>query len=184
MASGTSGVLGVADITRGIALGAAVLLADAALKLVARAGGCSPAPAGIGLAELQGLWSIPANCSGTAMAGPAVVLVPRTRDGLIGGALAGQLDGVQGQLVALGLLALVTILTVLVARWAWRSGADALALGLVGGGAVAHALARFVHGGAGLTELDLGGIGVGVPDLAVAWGCVWLVWRWIAELRA
>ncbi len=171
------------ELVRGVALGAWVLICDVALKVAARVGGCAePIP----LADaLEQLWAPLVDCRGTQLAGPSILLRPEVRDGSLFGSMPGSFGGPTGQIYGLGLLAFGTIIAVLILRWRWRTSGDALALGAVWGGLLAHAAPRLAGaGGTAFSELWAFGLTTGVADLAILWGLGWLVWRFVAEVLA
>lgn len=168
---------------KAISLGVWVLVADAALGVIARVGGCGPSVS-MDAEVLRGLWTAPPACPGTELAGPSVVLRPAAHGGALFGLGGEAFAGFPGQLYALGLLALATVLHILVARWDDRSGGDGMALALVWAGAITEAVPRLLDDGRGLAEFDVFGAHTGLGELALLWGAVWLVVRRIAEARA
>jgi hypothetical protein len=175
-------ILDRSDVLKGAALAVWVLGCDAALKAVARLGGCGDQYLIDGKLA-SGLWTAPESCTGTDMAGASIRLIPHAHDGALLG-LASGFEGVMGQTYALGLLFAATVLTILVVRWQWQANGDPQALGAVWGGALAIALPRLMGDGTGLAELELFGLSAGVGDLALIWGLLWLTWRFVGELRA
>lgn len=170
------------DVLEGAALGTWVVVCDAALKAVARLGGCGERFL-VDANLAAGLWTTPAGCAGTDMAGPSVRLVPQAHDGALLG-LGSGLSGFGGQSYALALFFLATVLTILVVRWRWQANGDPQALGAIWGGAIAIGLPRMSGDGSGLAELELFGAATGVGDLALIWGLTWLSLRLVGELRA
>jgi hypothetical protein len=173
------------EIVTGLALGAWILLCDGGLRLVARLATCPDAQgSAFGPDTLGVLLNAPEGCAPTDMAGPSIQLLANTHDGALLGLAAGLVPGVMGQLYALALLALATIMTVLVARWQWRSGADPKALACVWAGALSAAGPRMMGDGRGVSEIALFGLSTGIGELALLWGVAWLLGRFIGELRA
>lgn len=173
----------VGSRVRAVLLGAWVIVTDLALQLVARVGGCAHVDR-IEAGSLRDLVRDPGECSGTAMAGDAIVLVPRRHDGALFGLGSGMFEGFVGQVYALGLLLVATVMSIVIVRWEGRAAGDGLILGLAWGGAVAGALPRLVGDGRGSAELDLFGLHTGIAELALLWALVWLVVRLVAESRA
>lgn len=167
---------------RAVLLAVWVIATDLALHIVARVGGCAGVEQ-IDAKLLRGLFDAPGACAGTPMAGEAIVLVPRRHDGALFGLGPGVFVGFVGQVYALGLLLLATIMTIVVVRWDSRSAGDGMILGLAWGGALAGALPRLVGDGRGSAELDLFGLHTGIAELALLWSLVWLVVRLVAESR-
>lgn len=154
-------------------------LCDAWLKAMARAAGCSEPP-DIG-SLVAHPWALPEQCPGAALVGESIRLAPAVRDGGPFGIAGGMLTGPTGGLVLLAIAAVVTIAVVL---WRWRDRGDALALGVLWGGAASLALPMLVGPGHGLADLTVGGLALALGDLAMLWALAWLVWRAIAEYRA
>lgn len=84
----------------------------------------------------------------------------------------------------LALLAIAAVVTIAVVLWRWRDRGDALALGVLWGGATSLALPMLVGPGHGLADLAIGGLCLALGDLAMLWALAWLVWRAVAEYRA
>lgn len=166
---GSSGFIGRAAL-----LAVWIGLTDLWLKTMARAGGCTDAP---GMAKLlENPWVIPGDCPGRALAGEAVLLAPAVQN-------SGPF-GMSGETWGFAVLGLAAVLTVLVARWRWRDPGDILALGVLWGGCLVLALPRVLGEGAGVTELTVLGVGLGIGALTVTWALAWLAWRFVAEARA
>jgi len=139
-----------------------LVLVDVWVKVVARLGAC---PGGD-----SGPWSVPTSCTPVVVSGD-LVLAPAVREGLPGLPLA---DALLRQLGALGVIAAVTIATILIVRARSRHSADLLALGCVWAGAVSMTAPMLFGPGFGFTEIVAGGIAFGVGDLAMAAGALWL----------
>lgn len=154
-------------------------LCDVWLKAMARAGGCSD-PADIG-SLVAHPWALPEQCPGAALLGESIRLAPVVRDGGPLGIAGGLVTGSTGGLVLLGIAA---ALSVAVLVWRWRDRGDALALGVLWGGALTLALPMLVGPGSGMADLAVGGMAIALGDLAMLWALAWLVWRAIAEYRA
>ena len=151
-----------------------VVTCDAWVKITARVAACPDAPS---VVDAWGqIWAAPSGCSEADFWGFAR-LSPVVRGGPWG--LPG--DGAVWAHVLLGVAAIVSVL---VLRWRWRSTGDAVALGALWGAAIALALPALLGPGGGAAELHLGGLALGLGDLALAWVVVWLVARLVAELRA
>lgn len=171
------------SIGRGIALAMWIVVLDVVLKLLAHVGGCSDSGV-FDLAVFDRLWTAPPGCQKLELLGPFVTLVPTARNGLPFGILEEQLVGFTGQVWGLAMLALAAIVTILVWRWRWQDAGDGLALGAMWGGVLVHGVPRATGSGATFTEINLLDFGVGLGDLALAWGVIWILLRWIGELRA
>jgi hypothetical protein len=171
------------SIGRGIALAVWIVVLDVVLKLLAHVGGCSESGV-FDLDVFDRLWTAPPDCHKLELLGPFVTLIPRARNGLPFGLLDEQLVGFNAQVWGLSLLALAAIVTILVWRWRWQDSGDGLALGALWGGVLVHGAPRAAGSGVTFTEINLLDFGVGIGDVAVAWGVVWLLLRWIGELRA
>jgi hypothetical protein len=76
------------------------------------------------------------------------------------------------------------LVTVLVVRWRWRAAGDPLALGALWAGILIHALPRLLGSSGSFTEFEWLGLSTGLGDMALAWGLLWLIWRFLAELAA
>jgi hypothetical protein len=172
---------GAARLATGVVLAVWVVGCDLWLKIVARAAGCPPDPSVSWLTEG---YATPPACEPVALAGDGLALHAVASDGGPFGAMPGLLSSSTGPTVGLALLAFATVVTILVARWKWRSAGDPLALGALWGGAIVLALPRLVGGGGRVTELSLGGVETGLGDLAIVWAVAWLAWRFVAEARA
>jgi hypothetical protein len=170
-------------IGRGIALAAWIVVLDVFLKLLAHVGGCSDS-AVFDLDVFERLWTAPEGCQKLELLGPFITLIPRARNGLPFGILEEQLAGFNGQMWGLGLLAIAMVITILIWRWRWQDVGDGLALGAIWGGVLVHGVPRAIGSGATFTEINLLDFGVGLGDLALGWGVVWILLRWIGELRA
>lgn len=157
----------------GLAVATWVLACDAWVKITARVAACPDAP------SVGDTWSrvytAPSGC-GDVDAWGLAQLSPVVRGGPWG------LPG-PGTVWAYVLLGVAAVVSVLVLRWRWRSPGDASALGALWGAALVLSLPALV-GGEGTAELRLGGLSVGLGDLALAWAAAWLGGRWIAEIRA
>lgn len=162
-------------------LAAWIVACDLWVKILARAAGCPAEVAGVG-ARVTHAYAPPGECGAVPLLGEGLSLKARASDGMPLDLLADALSGI-GSLVGIAVLAVATIVTILVWRWRWRSAGDPLALGALWGGALALAVPRLVVGDR-LTELAVGSMHTGLPDLAFAWATVWLLWRAIAEARA
>jgi hypothetical protein len=173
--------LPVGELLLGLALAAYIVAADLALKIIARLGAC-PDLRDVASAFEQA-WHLPEGCSASALAGPSLALAPAIRDSAAGLA-AGSLGGGAGQAWGLGLVAVGAIAAVLILRWRWRSSADALALGTLWGGLLAHAGPRLFGAGHGFSELFVAGLSTGIADLAILAGIVWIGGRVIGETVA
>jgi hypothetical protein len=135
---------------------------------------------GVGEAMSQ-LWSAPTGCTPLPL-GAGLTLAPQARAAATPFEIG--LPAGFGPVWGLALIAIATVLSILFLRWRWRIPGDALALGTFWAGALLHALPRMLAGGSTVTELQIGSLGTGVGDLAIAWALLWLVWRFIAELLA
>lgn len=175
-------ILDRGDVFKGALLGGVVFAADIALKLLARVGGCE-GDAIIDEALVSQVWSAPATCAGTDMAGPSIRLLAHVREGLMFG-LGPEMTGFNGQLYALALLLVATVLTIVIARWRWSANGDPRALALVWAGGLVLGLPRLMGDGSGLAELQLSGLSAGIGDLALCLGLVWLGLRFLGEFRA
>lgn len=175
-------ILDRSDVFKGALLGAVVVASDVLLKLLARVGGCED-DAIIDQALVEQIWSSPAACAGTEMAGPSIVLLSHAHEGAVFG-LGSGLSGLNGQVYALGILFVATALSILVARWRWSANGDPRALALVWSGGIVLGLPRLMGDGAGLAELKLFGLSAGIGDLALCLGLLWLGLRFLGEFRA
>lgn len=146
---------------------------DAWVKLTARVAACPETPS-VGQAWAQA-FSVPAGCGQADVWGIAQ-LSPVERGGPFG------LPG-SGVVWAYVLLALAAVVTVLVLRWRWRATGDAAALGALWGAVLSLGIPPIV-GGAAVAELHLGGLALGLGDVALVWAAAWLGWRAIAETLA
>lgn len=158
----------------GLLVGAWLVGCDAWVKITARVAACPGSPS-VRRAWSEA-WAAPHACGEADFWGIAR-LSPVVRGGPWG------LPG-PGAVWAYVLLAAAALVSVLVLRWRWRSTGDASALGALWGAAIVLALPALAGHGQGAAELHLGGLALGVGDLALVWAAVWLGWRAIAELRA
>lgn len=158
----------------GLGVAAWLIACDAWVKVTARVAACPDAPS-VRQAWSRA-WDAPSGCGEADFLGLAR-LSPVVRGGPFG------LPG-PGAVWAWVILGAAVLVSVLVLRWRWRSPGDASALGALWGAAVVLALPALVGHGEGAAELHLGGLALGVGDLALAWAAAWLGWRAIAELRA
>ncbi|MEM6994480.1 MAG: hypothetical protein AAF721_28450 [Myxococcota bacterium] len=172
---------GTNPVVRALLLTGWIGLTDLWLKLMARAGGCTDAPAVADM--LRSPWALPSECPGAPLLGTAVQLAPTVRDGGPFGLLPGTFGGVMGQIWGLSLIALAVVVTILVVRWRYRHAGDTLALGVLWGACGVLALPRLLGTG-GVAEITVAGVSTGIGDAALAWALGWLVWRAIAEARA
>lgn len=152
-----------------VLLGGWLVFVDVWVKAIARLGACADHVGGL----LSGVWAVPTACAPVVITGD-LVLVPATREGLPGIPLA---DPLMRQLGALGVIAAVTIATIVVMRARNRQSADLLALGCLWGGALAITAPILVGPGVGFTELAASGLAFGVGDVAFAAGLLWLVFE-------
>jgi lipoprotein signal peptidase len=162
-------------------LAAWVVACDLWVKVLARAAGCAHDVAGAS-ARVTNAYAPPGDCQAVPLLGEGLSLRATSADGGPFGLFADSLSSV-GSLVGIAVLAIATVITILVWRWRWRSAGDPLALGALWGGALALCLPRLVVGDR-LTELAVGSMQTGIPDLAFTWSLAWLTWRLIAESRA
>lgn len=150
-----------------VTLGGWLVLVDVWVKVVARLGACPGSD--------SGPWSNPsvgpASCSPVVISGE-LVLVPGIREGLPGIPLV---DPLMRQLGALGVIAAVTIVTILIVRARRRQSADLLALGCLWAGAVSMTAPMLFGPGFGFTEMVTAGVAFGVGDVAAAAGVLWLL---------
>lgn len=147
---------------------------DTWVKITARVAACPETPS-VGRAWAQ-VFVVPPGCGEADVWGIAR-LSPVERGGPFGlpGAGAGW---------AYALLAVAALVTVLVLRWRWRSTGDAAALGALWGAVLCLAAPALLGAGAGVAELHLGGLALGLGDVALVWAAAWLGWRAIAETVA
>lgn len=162
---------GSASLRAGL-LGAWLVGVDVWVKLVARLGACPGAST-----AAWDPWSPPTSCGAIDLAG-GIALAPAVREGLPGVSLA---DPLSRQLVALAVIAAVTIATIVIGRGRARQPADLLALGCLWAGAMIWGAPILAGPGVAFTEFAVGGAGLGVGDLAMAAGAVWLI---IERVRA
>ncbi len=155
---------GSASLRAGL-LGAWLVGVDVWVKIVARLGACPGATT-----QPWDPWGPPTSCGEVGLGG-GLALAPAVRDGLPGLGLA---DPLSRQLAALAVIAAVTIATIVIGRGRTRQPADLLALGCCWAGAMIWGAPILVGPGVAFTELAVGGVGLGVGDLAIAVGAVWL----------
>ncbi len=158
---------------QGLLVGSWLVGCDAWVKVTSRVAACD-STATVNEA-LEHVWSLPSGCGEADFWGTAQ-LSPVLRDGVF--------DGSTGRIWAYALLAVALVTTALVMRWRWRSTGDAAALGALWGGVIIEAGPRLAGAGAGLAELNLAGLPVGLGDFALLWAGLWLAWRAFAESRA
>lgn len=156
---------GSASLRAGL-LGAWLVGVDVWVKIVARLGACPDAST-----AAWDPWSTPTSCGAIDLAG-GLALAPAVREGVAGVSIA---DPLSRQLVALAVIAAVTIATILVGRGRARQPADLLALGCLWAGAAIWGAPILAGPGVGFTEFAAAGIGLGVGDVAMVVGAVWLV---------
>ncbi len=159
----------------GVLLGAWLSACDGWVKILARAGCCDDTRV-VGDAAAA-MWSVPADCKALALPG-GVELVPAVRSG------ATPFDIAFGNGLVIGgvLFAIAIAMSIVFLVWRKRTGGDALALGTLWAGVLIHGLPRLVGPGTSFTEIAVGGMGLSIGDLALAWAGVWLAWRLLAEL--
>jgi hypothetical protein len=146
---------------------------DTWVKITARVAACPETPS-VGPAW-RDVFSVPAGCGEADVWGIAR-LSPVARGGPLG------LPG-SGVGWAYGLVALAAVVTGLVLRWRWRATGDAAALGALWGAVASLSVPALLHG-AGVAELHLGGVALGLGDVALLWAAIWLGGRAIAETVA
>lgn len=166
---------------RMLAMAAWLIVCDLWIKATAQVAAC-PSVETVG-AALSQPWSVPPACRATDFWGMAQ-LVPVVRDSAPWGIARGSLGAGSGQIAAFVLLGVGLLVTVALVRWRWRSPGDALALGTLWGAIAIEAGPRLRSGGAGMAELQLGGLSTGLGDIALLWVLLWLSWRLLAEARA
>jgi hypothetical protein len=166
-------------LASGALLAGWLLACDAWVKLLARSAACADVGT-VGDAAGR-IWAVPQGCTPLDI-GLGVAVVPMTRTGATPLDIA--LPAGLGPVWGLALLGVATVVSILFLRWRWRIAGDAMALGTFWAGALLHGLPRMLLGGTTITELQIGAWGIGIGDLALAWGGVWLGWRAVAELRA
>lgn len=157
-----------------------LMACDVWAKLLARSAACE-GPHTITWQLLDQLWTLPHGCPGLVVA-PGVRFVPGVRKGAL--PLDLPIPDGTGPLLGLVVIGVVTVVTIIILRWRWRTANDVVALGVCWSGALGHGLPRLAGPGWTFTELELGGVGFGLGDITLVWGALWLVRRVIAELRA
>jgi hypothetical protein len=159
-----------------------IAASDLALKLMARVGSCpGEAPA---IELWTELWSAPQGCEASAMAGPSIALQSELRSGALFDLASGHFGQVHGQLYALALMSIATVISIFVLRWRYHTTGDAALLLCLWSGALLEAFPRFIHRGLGLAELNIFGAAIGIPDIAFTWALGWFGARLIRELIA
>jgi hypothetical protein len=153
-----------------VMLGGWLVFVDVWVKVIARIGACPGAA--------KEPWSMVGECTPVVIVGD-LLLVPAVRDGFPGLPLP---DLLMRQLAALGVIAAVTIATILVFRARSRQSADLLALGCMWAGAVSVTSPILFGPGlgfaaVGFTELSVQGFAFGVGDAALAVGVLWLLFE-------
>ncbi|MEE9382471.1 MAG: hypothetical protein V3V08_03555 [Nannocystaceae bacterium] len=170
------------DLRRAAALSVWILASDALLKVVARIAACGTSVPHTSRL-LRSVW-LPADaCGEQDRTTETIQLVFVQTDAAIFGLAAPVVVGQVGMAYGATLLALAALLTSLVLRWKWRTPADAHALAAVWAGALITGIPRLVSEGRGLGEISIYGTATGLGDLALVWGLLWLIVRWLAERR-
>jgi lipoprotein signal peptidase len=132
------------------------------------------------LAAVRQPWTPPGSCHPLPLT-HGLQLHPSLREGL---AFGFELPPGAGPLCGLAWIALATVISILVTRWRWRIGSDALALGTLWAGAGIHAFFRLTGPGAAFTDFEVATFGTfALADVAIGWALLWLAWRWLGELR-
>lgn len=166
------------DLLRATALGAWLLLCDGGLKLVARLGACGAA-ADHGSRELL----TSSSCASIPLVADLVQIVFAHPGAALFGLAPGSVTGSAGTIHVIACIVVAAALTGFVFRWRWRVAADAHALACIWSGVLMDAAPRFVTDGAGIDELLVGGVYLGLADLVIVWGLAWLGARVVAESR-